>query len=326
MPTRYEKPWWDDRTKQMASIMRDVEKERREADIFSTPKSIYKYFDKRLFGCHEYKKALSTAIWSSINLKTKTNFLVIGPSGCGKTELARILSNVYYNTTIFDASTVAPVSYKGTVTMSQCLLEVDTSDHAKPAWIFIDEIDKALLKESELAPMIMNELLKMIEGGNIYAGTDEKNKKLVDTSKINFVMLGTFSELKNERRKTFGFISEPDTQDSGSIITRDTLHNSSQLSNEFLGRINGGIIEVEPMDEKKAEAGAAIAAGATAAAAAGAAVRTTAPRPTGTATARRSRSTTTASALSEPCQATWKASAAPRRQPARSEPARCARG
>ncbi len=254
MPTRYEKPWWDDRTKQMASIMRDVEKERREADIFSTPKSIYKYFDKRLFGCHEYKKALSTAIWSSINLKTKTNFLVIGPSGCGKTELARILSNVYYNTTIFDASTVAPVSYKGTVTMSQCLLEVDTSDHAKPAWIFIDEIDKALLKESELAPMIMNELLKMIEGGNIYAGTDEKNKKLVDTSKINFVMLGTFSELKNERRKTFGFISEPDTQDSGSIITRDTLHNSSQLSNEFLGRINGGIIEVEPMDEKKAEA------------------------------------------------------------------------
>ncbi len=254
MPTRYEKPWWDDRTKQMASIMRDVEKERREADIFSTPKSIYKYFDKRLFGCHEYKKALSTAIWSSINLKTKTNFLVIGPSGCGKTELARILSNVYYNTTIFDASTVAPVSYKGTVTMSQCLLEVDTSDHAKPAWIFIDEIDKALLKESELAPMIMNELLKMIEGGNIYAGTDEKNKKLVDTSKINFVMLGTFSELKNERRKTFGFISEPDTQDSGSIITRDTLRDSSQLSNEFLGRINGGIIEVEPMDEKKAEA------------------------------------------------------------------------
>lgn len=254
MPTRYEKPWWDDRTKQMASIMRDVEKERREADIFSTPKSIYKYFDKRLFGCHEYKKALSTAIWSSINLKTKTNFLVIGPSGCGKTELARILSNVYYNTTIFDASTVAPVSYKGTVTMSQCLLEVDTSDHAKPAWIFIDEIDKALLKESELAPMIMNELLKMIEGGNIYAGTDEKNKKLVDTSKINFVMLGTFSELKNERRKSFGFISEPDTQDSGSIITRDTLRDSSQLSNEFLGRINGGIIEVEPMDEKKAEA------------------------------------------------------------------------
>ena len=138
--------------------------------------------------------------------------------------------------------------------MSQCLLEVDTSDHAKPAWIFIDEIDKALLKESELAPMIMNELLKMIEGGNIYAGTDEKNKKLVDTSKINFVMLGTFSELKNERRKTFGFISEPDTQDSGSIITRDTLRDSSQLSNEFLGRINGGIIEVEPMDEKKAEA------------------------------------------------------------------------
>jgi len=254
MPTRYEKPWWDDRTKQMASIMRDVEKERRETDIFSTPKSIYKYFDKRLFGCHEYKKALSTAIWSSINLKTKTNFLVIGPSGCGKTELARILSNVYYNTTIFDASTVAPVSYKGTVTMSQCLLEVDTSDHAKPAWIFIDEIDKALLKESELAPMIMNELLKMIEGGNIYAGTDEKNKKLVDTSKINFVMLGTFSELKNERRKTFGFISEPDTQNSGSIITRDTLRDSSQLSNEFLGRINGGIIEVEPMDEKKAEA------------------------------------------------------------------------
>ncbi len=248
-----ERPWWDDRTKQLYSVMRDHMHEKKCADIFFTPRSIYEYFDSQVYGCSEYKKAISTAIWTSLQMKTKANFLVVGPSGCGKTELARVFSKIYYNTIIFDASTVAPVSYKGNATITQCLLEVDTSELALPPWIFIDEIDKAILKNSELAPMILNELLKMIEGGTIRVGTDEKNSRLVDTSRINFVFLGTFANLKKEQKKSFGFVSGPDGQtENSNMITRENLHKSTSLSNEFLGRINGGIIEVEPMNEERA--------------------------------------------------------------------------
>ena len=247
-------PWWDDRTKCAADIIRDVEMHRTCERSFVTPMTIYKYFDEHLYGCHEYKKAMATAIWSSMERGTKNSFLVIGPSGCGKTELARILKKMYYNTAIFDATSAAPISYKGNVTISQCLLEVDTSPNALPPWIFIDEVDKALTKDDGLGEMIMNELLKMTEGGKIYAGPDEKNRTLVDTSRINFVFMGTFSALKRERRKAFGFTADTSKASFNSPITRETLYESSLLSNEFLGRINGGILEVEAMDEIKAEA------------------------------------------------------------------------
>lgn len=249
-------PWWDDRSTFSASIVRDTAKE-KELDvpaIFETPRSIYDYLDSRLFGCHEYKKAISTAIWSSLHLKTKTNFLVIGPSGCGKTELARILSDVYYNMVIFDATSASPVSYKGCVTMSQCLLEIDNGENALPPWIFIDEVDKALLKGEECGTMLMNELLKMTEGGKLYVGKDEKERVLVDTSRVNFVFMGTFSALKKERRPSFGFTSDTACTAPSAPVTRDMLHQTQLLSDEFLGRINGGILEVEPMNETKAAA------------------------------------------------------------------------
>ena len=89
MPVRTNYSWWDDRLKQEAPIRRDEDKEREKAHIFDTPKNIYNYFDSEVYGCHEYKKALATAVWSSLRLHTKTNFLVIGPSGCGTRESAQ---------------------------------------------------------------------------------------------------------------------------------------------------------------------------------------------------------------------------------------------
>ena len=253
MTSNTEHPWWDDRTKCASDIIRDVEMNRTCDRQFGSPKSIYNYFDENMYGCHEYKKALATAVWSSRNLGTKTNFLVVGPSGCGKTELARVLKKIYYNTVIFDATSVSPVTYKGNATISQCLLEVDFSPKAPPPWIFIDEIDKAVQKKDGLGEMIMNELLKMMEGGKCYAGTDEKNRVLVNTSRINFVFMGTFAQLKGERRNAYGFTADTSKASVNSPVTRENLYESSILSNEFLGRINGGIIEVEPMDEAKAE-------------------------------------------------------------------------
>lgn len=149
-------PWWDDRNSIIEPTPRKSQSLSNE--IFATPKTLYEYFDSKLYGCEEYKKAMATAIWSSLHLHTKSNFLIIGPSGCGKTELARILADVYSNTTIFDATSASPVSYKGNCTISDCLLQVDTRESAPPPWFFIDEIDKAILKGGECASMIMNPL------------------------------------------------------------------------------------------------------------------------------------------------------------------------
>ena len=245
-------PWWDDRVTCTASFARTEEDKILNTTTFESPRSLYSYFDSKLYGCHEYKKAMATAIWSSIHLKTKTNFLVIGPSGCGKTELARVFAKAYKNTVIFDASSVSAVSYKGHSTIAQCLMEVDTGKDALPPWIFIDEIDKAILKEDECGPMIMNELLKMIEGGQVFTGKDDKSRVAVDTSRVNFVLLGTFAALKKTHKNTIGFASCSDYAPETCRITRNMLHDSEKLSNEFLGRINGGIIEVDPIERSDA--------------------------------------------------------------------------
>ena len=245
-------PWWDDRLRCVASFSRSEADVKMNTSTFQSPQTLYDYFDANLYGCHAYKKAMSTAIWSSLNRKTKTNFLVIGPSGCGKTELARVFSKIYKNTIIFDASSVSPLGFKGHVTISQCLLDVDTSEEALPPWVFIDEIDKVLLKGEGLGDMVMSELLKMVEGGELYTSKNDKTTEQVNTSRINFVFMGTFSFLKKKRKNPIGFSPDNALVSHDAPVTREMLYESGALTNEFLGRINGGILEVEPMDEDKA--------------------------------------------------------------------------
>ncbi len=241
----YEHPWWDDRT---AFSPQKEATNSYDEKIFATPKSIYEYFDSKLYGCEEYKKKMSVAIWSSIHRNTKTNFLVIGESGCGKTELARILRDIYPNTVIYDASNASPKSFRGNNSLTDCLLNVDASQ--KP-WVFIDEFDKCITKGSEVGSMMAAEILKLAEGAQVFVG-EEKQRKLVDTSLVNFVFLGTFAELKKEREPSIGFGSKDSSLSKDSPITKEDLIESDALSNEFLGRINGGIIQLPSMNTETA--------------------------------------------------------------------------
>ena len=239
-------PWWDDRNNCIPK--EPIRKDPLEINrIFSTPKSIYDYFDKHLFGCEKYKRTIATAIWSSLKKNIKSNFIVIGESGCGKTSLAHIVQEIYENTTIFDASSISPKGYKGNATFSDALLSIDTSPNALPAWIFIDEFDKVLAK-NELGVMLEAEILKCIEGAQIFVG-DEKSRQLVDTSRVNFVFLGTFAHLKKERKHNIGFSSVYSPNET--TFDKSLLTESKMLSNEFLGRINE-IITLEPMTNEKA--------------------------------------------------------------------------
>lgn len=235
-------PWWDDRVELTKTTDMSFDE-----SIFTTPKSIYNYFDSRIYGCEEYKKKMSVAIWSSIHRDIKSNFLVIGESGCGKTELARVLKEVYPNTAIFDASNASPKAFKGNNSLSDCLLSVDTTQ--KP-WVFIDEFDKCILKGSNVGSMMADEVLKLAEGASIYVG-DDKQRKLVDTSRVNFVFLGSFSELKKRRSANIGFCVSVNSVSKDFPITKTDILDS--LSNEFLGRMNGGIIQLPSMTPNAAK-------------------------------------------------------------------------
>ena len=240
-------PWWDDRT--TISIDR-TETRAYDESIFLTPKSIYSYLDSKIYGCDEYKKKMSVAIWSALNRHTKTNFLVIGESGCGKTELARVLSKIYPNVAIFDSSNASPKAFRGNNTLTDCLLNIDDS---KPAFVFIDEFDKCISKGSEVGSMMEAELLKLTEGAQVYVG-EEKQRKLVDTSLINFIFMGTFAELKKEREVNIGFSAVSGAVSKDTPITKDDIIESDALSNEFLGRMNGGIIQLPAMTSDTAKA------------------------------------------------------------------------
>lgn len=75
-------PWWDDRNTRTPK--EPIKKNAIEINrIFSSPKSIFDYFDSKIYGNEQYKKSLATAIWSALKKDIKSNFLIIGKSGCG---------------------------------------------------------------------------------------------------------------------------------------------------------------------------------------------------------------------------------------------------
>ncbi|MBR1622744.1 MAG: AAA family ATPase [Pseudobutyrivibrio sp.] len=239
--------WWDDR----ATIMPNAPNADYNKEIFKTPKSINNYLDSKMFGCEQYKKRMSVAIFSAIHKNIKTNMLVIGNSGSGKTELARILKEIYPNTVIFDASLVSPKSYRGNTSFSDMFLSLDTT---KPAFCFVDEIDKALCRhESELGSLMQNELLKLVEGSELFVGED-KNKKQIDTRLVSFIFMGTFDSIRQERKSSIGFGSDATLSNQDTPVTKEEIEESETLSAEFLGRLNGGIITIPPVTESIAKA------------------------------------------------------------------------
>lgn len=238
--------WYDDRF-----IPPPVNMDNVDFGLFRTPKSVYEFLDSNMQGCEDYKRKMSVMIWSSINRNIRNHALIIGESGTGKTELFRVLKKAYPNTVIFDTSSCSPKSYKGTSTLTDAFINIDPT---KPFFICFDEFDKCLAKgnNGDLGFQLQNECLKLLEAdGPIFVG-DEKNRKIIsDISNSNLFFAGAFSALKKDRKSCIGFGASATTS-KDSPITKDDVIENGVLTNEFVGRLNGGIIQLPPMTNERA--------------------------------------------------------------------------
>lgn len=216
-------------------------------NIFETPQKIYKYLNEQVYGIDEYKRQLSIFFWKCFHNKRPSGALLIcGPSGCGKTEAVRAISRHYENLVIIDGSAITAQGWKGESKLCTPLKNLDFSESAKTAVYVIDEVDKLLAKSRYSESGIVFELLKLLEGGVVNTGT-EIAPKFVDTSRVAFILLGSFSGITDVKKSSpigFGAIRD----DTPVKLTKEAI--DSLLIPEIRGRIENTVVISEPFNEK----------------------------------------------------------------------------
>lgn len=217
----------------------------RFQEEFDTPKKIFDYLEKNLYGHTEYKKAISVYLWKAIHgHKPSGALLVAGESGSGKTELFRVLKEIYSNISICDGSRITAEGYRGQNKLTSGMATLDFSSDLPPIYV-IDEFDKLIHKGNAgwSGSGLLSELLKCLEGTRINISADDSRKepKWIDSSQIVFVLIGSFSNLtENQNSKPIGFNAPDNAINRASNLTQEMI--SSELSNELRGRISQIII------------------------------------------------------------------------------------
>ena len=223
-----------------------------------TPKEIFQYLDSRIYKQDAAKKAAALFAWKTLR-GIKENCFFIGPSGCGKTEIFRALSEWEYfvdRISIVDASNLTLSGWKGDKKV-ESLFDDPVVSSGKQVILVLDEMDKALSPKvtstnDDYAKHLQGELLKPLEGSFI---TYERNNCSfsVNTSRVNFALLGAFSTKAEEiaEKNTgskIGFNAAPDDVLAYSEpFTQQDLLDFGVMP-EFLGRVQR-LVNLEPMAE-----------------------------------------------------------------------------
>lgn len=225
------------------------------------PARLYNRLRLEVMGQDEQLKHISILLYayltqaSHMEFRNKYHFMVIGRSGCGKSTFANALSRIFpIPVYILDGSSISPPGWKGCSMgdlMSGIMVTDEINEWQGVSICIIDEIDKMIQpiygnNADNFNRCNQEALLKALDGGELY----DKDGKRYDCSRMLFIGLGAFQQLRDElnkpERKAVGFSSTTEkTQKPKKDISRDALTEYCG-SEQFMGRF-AGIFEFSPL-------------------------------------------------------------------------------
>jgi len=171
-----------------------------------------------LAGVYSWQKLLDTAISDEHKKLMKKNMFIVGASGSGKTEILRQISKLFSIPMIIeDANRYTVEGYVGPSVDDMLLHLIEKCEgnvaKAERGIIVIDEADKlgSFASDDRIATSgVQDALNTMMEGGEYVVGKSKSNygqEYTIDTTNIQFILLGSFEKLMVPTRTTgFGAI------------------------------------------------------------------------------------------------------------------------
>lgn len=217
----------------------------------SSPKELYSYLDQHIMGQEDAKKKLALAINRKQMAEanhgiSKINLLLVGPTASGKTELCRIASNILKAPFVkIDCSHLTPSGYKG-VNVENILLRLYEAAErdiktAERGIVLLDEFDKLVTQSPEFAMRVQQELLKIVEGGDISFEVEKGRAPItMNTDRVLFIAAGSFPGIerivnpKKSNIRLAGTVVTPDMEGPKMIESRHLI--SFGLIPELVGR------------------------------------------------------------------------------------------
>ncbi len=258
-------------------------KESPEIKFDMKPRELEAYLDDYVIGQEGAKEILSTKICTHFNRiklqersspvgNIKNNIIMLGPTGVGKTFLVKLIARkIGVPFVKGDATKFSETGYVGGDVedlVRDLVSEADGSiERAQYGIIYIDEIDKiagnkntwgidvsrtgvqrALLKpmeETEVDLKVPHDMVSQMEAVEHYRRTGKRQKRIINTRNILFIMSGAFSDIEKiieERvhRKGIGFGALlPEARRRGELlhlVSSEDLVNAG-FESEFIGRL-----------------------------------------------------------------------------------------
>lgn len=249
---------WDDmETPDFYSDKFQIRKKYNNRKFLSSPRSIYDFLDERVFGQEDYKKAISTFIYKALRgINSEKVILIASESASGKSYVVSLLSEIVENFVITDGASLVPQGFRGGNHITTVLNKLDVDSNI-PGFVVIDEFNRTLEKgisDSWSGSSLLSELLVLFDDkdAKINASTNEDKPLWVSPSKLFFILLGSFSNITDQKTSTpIGFNS--DIHNSGKShrtqITKEHILETLAEWPELVGRISRIIVNPN-MDEK----------------------------------------------------------------------------
>lgn len=222
---------------------------------FHTPRSIYEYLSRHIYGQDAAKRAAAMLMYHHLHGNSR-NIVMAGASGCGKTEIWRTLAKEFNCIRIINGPQLTCDGWKGSYQIKD-IFTGETKETAERLIIVIDEADKLFERSvgsggTDFGQKIQNELLKIMDGDTLtFVDEKDRNQKImVDCSGISMVLCGSFERMLQEKTEASGSIGFCQSEKRESQIAECTEEDLIQYGNvrrEIAGRISQ-IVTLDTLD------------------------------------------------------------------------------